>query len=164
MRDLTFSGKKRILCAEGHQDTCLLVSCLLGPAGYEVTTVNDMTSGLRIARTAIFGLYLIADKLTEGTGIELCEKVREVDRETPILFWSARVYESDRQCALDAGANVFLRKPCDYDAILTIVSQLVDESKPSQPTSSGKLGLLEKRRPYSVSRARSETARRTFST
>jgi DNA-binding response OmpR family regulator len=123
------SPKKQILCADGHEDTGLLVSCLLGPAGYEVTTVNDMTSGLGIARTAIFGLYLIADKLTEGTGIELCEKLRAFDRQTPILFWSARVYESDRQRALDAGANVFLRKPCDYDAIPTIVSQLVEEAK-----------------------------------
>jgi DNA-binding response OmpR family regulator len=142
--DLTFSGKKRILCAEGHEDTCLLVSYILESAGYEVTTVDDMTRGLAIARSTIFTLYLISDKLTEGTGIELCEKVREFDRDTPILFWSARVYERDRQRVLDAGANVFLRKPCDYDAIPAIVFKLIDESQQVQPTSSSRKWPLER--------------------
>lgn len=128
----TPSTKKRILCADGHEDTCSLVTCLLKPFGCEVTTANDMSNGLRIARAADYDLYMVACKLTEGTGIEFCEKLREFDQHTPILFWSARVYESDRQRALDAGANVFLRKPCDYDAIPTIIFQLIDESQQLQ--------------------------------
>ena len=125
----TILVKRKILCADGHEDTCLLVRYLLKPFGYEVTTVNDMSNGLRTARTTDYDLYLIADKLSEGTGIEFCEKLQEFDQQTPILFWSARVYESDRQRALDAGANVFLRKPCDYDAMPAIIFQLVDESQ-----------------------------------
>lgn len=121
----TILVKRMILCADGHEDTCLLVRYLLKPFGYEVTTINDLNSGLRIARTTDYDLYLIADKLSEGTGIEFCEKLREFDRQTPIIFWSARVYERDRQSALEAGANVFLRKPCDYDAIPAIIFQLV---------------------------------------
>ena len=128
----TILDKRKILCADGHEDTCLLVRYLLKPFGYEVTTVNDMSNGLRIARATDYDLYMVACKLTEGTGIEFCEKLREFDQHTPILFWSARVYESDRQRALDAGANVFLRKPCDYDAIPTIIFQLIDESQQLQ--------------------------------
>jgi len=122
----------KILFADGHEDTCSLVSYLLKPFGYEVTTVNDMSHALRIARAANYDLYMVACTLTEGTGIELCEKLREFDRRTPILFWSARVYESDRQRALNAGVNLFLRKPCDYDAIPTIILQLIHESQQLQ--------------------------------
>jgi CheY-like chemotaxis protein len=125
----TIPGKRKILCADGHEDTCLLVRYLLKPVGYEVTTVNDMSNGLRTARTTDYDLYLIADTLSEGTGIEFCETLRQFDRQTPILFWSARVYKSDQQRALDAGANVFLRKPCDYDEIPAIVLKLIDESQ-----------------------------------
>lgn len=141
----TLDAKKQILCADGHEDTCLLVSHLLTPFGCEVTAVNDMANGLRSARTTHYDLYLIADKLTEGTGIEFCERVREIDRQTPILFWSARVYESDRKGAFEAGANVFLRKPGDYDAIPAIVFKLIDESQQVQPITSSRTGLLEKR-------------------
>ena len=125
----TILVKRKILCADGHEDTCLLVRYLLKPFGYEVTTVTDLNNGLRIARTTDYDLYLIADKLSEGTGIEFCGKLREFDRQTPIIFWSARVYERDRQSALAAGANVFLRKPCDYDAIPAIIFQLINESQ-----------------------------------
>ena len=132
--------RKRILCADGHEDTCSLVSYLLKPFDYEVTAVSDMSTGLRIARAANYDLYMVACKLTEGTGIELCEKLREFDRQTPILFWSARVYESDRQRALEAGANVFLRKPCEYDALPTIIFQLINESQQSNSSSSSRNG------------------------
>ena len=140
----TIPDKKKILCADGHEDTCLLVRYLLKPFGYEVTTVNDMSHGLRIARTTAYDLYLIADKLTEGTGIEFCERLREFAGQTPVLFWSAHVYERDRQRALDAGANVFLRKPCDYDAIPAIIFKLIDESQQVQSTSSSTQSPLER--------------------
>jgi two-component system, OmpR family, copper resistance phosphate regulon response regulator CusR len=147
----TILGKRKILCADGHEDTCLLVRYLLKPFGYEVTTVNDLTSGLEIVRTTDYDLYLIADKLSEGTGIEFCEKLREFDRQTPILFWSARIYERDRQSALDAGANVFLRKPCDYDAIPAAIFKLVDESQRSEVNRLSRTELLERRSAYAVS-------------
>jgi DNA-binding response OmpR family regulator len=147
----TILVKRKILCADGHEDTCLLVRYLLKPFGYEVTTVNDLNSGLRIARTTDYDLYLIADKLSEGTGIEFCEKLREFDRQTPLLFWSSRVYERDRQSALDAGANVFLRKPCDYDAIPAIIFQLVDESQRPEVNRLSRTELVERRSAYAVS-------------
>jgi len=129
MTNNTLDSSKQILCADGHQDTCSFVSYLLTLFGYKVTTVNDMSNGFRIARAVNYDLYIIACTLRDGTGVELCEKLREFDRQTPILFWSARVYEPDRQRALEAGANFFLRKPCEYDAIPTIVCQLINESQ-----------------------------------
>jgi DNA-binding response OmpR family regulator len=147
----TILVKRMILCADGHEDTCLLVRYLLKPFGYEVTTINDLNSGLRIARTTDYDLYLIADKLSEGTGIEFCEKLREFDRQTPIIFWSARVYERDRQSALDAGANVFLRKPCDYDRLPAIIFELVDESQRPEVNGSSRTELLQRRSAYAVS-------------
>ena len=131
-------GFRKILCADSHQDTCAFVSYLLNSFGYKVTTVNDMTSCLRLARAVNYDLYLIACQLSDGTGVELCEKLRAFDRQTPILFWSARVYERDRQRALEAGANFFLKKPCEYDAIPTIVSQLINESQQLPLISSSK--------------------------
>lgn len=110
-----------------------------------------MSNGLGTARTTDYNLYLIADKLSEGTGIEFCEKLRQFDRQTPILFWSARVYERDRQSALEAGANVFLRKPCDYDAIPAIIFQLVDESQRPELNMLSKTELSERRSAYAVS-------------
>lgn len=145
MTNNTLDSSKQILCADGYQDTCSFVSYLLTLFGYMVTTVNDMSNGLRIART------VIACTLSDGTGVELCEKLREFDRQTPILFWSARLYEPDRQRALKAGANFFLRKPCEYDAIPTIVCQLINESQQLRLISSRNAASCESDRPIRLS-------------
>lgn len=119
---------KKILCADGNEDTCVLVRYLLAPLGYEVKTVNDLAGGLRSAQEEHFDLYLISYKLDEGTGVELCRRLRRFDGRTPILFWSALVYERDRQLAYSAGASIFLRKPDDFDKIPVMVSGLIDQS------------------------------------
>jgi DNA-binding response OmpR family regulator len=118
---------KKILCADGNEDTCVLVKYLLMPLGYEVKTVNELAGGLRAAQEEHFDLYLISYKLTEGTGVEMCRRLRGVDRQTPIIFWSALVYERDRQLAYSAGASVFLRKPDDFDKIPAMVSRLITQ-------------------------------------
>jgi two-component system response regulator HydG len=97
------------------------------PLGYEVKTVNELAGGLRAAQEEHFDLYLISYKLAEGTGVELCRRLRGFDRRTPILFWSSLVYERDRQLAYSAGASVFLRKPEDFDKIPVMVSRLIDQ-------------------------------------
>src|ERR1044072_1670152 len=118
---------KKILCADGNEDTCVLVKYLLMPLGYEVKTVNELAGGLRAAREERFDLYLISYKLGGGTGVELCRRLRGLDQKAPILFWSALVYERDRQLAYSAGASVFLRKPHDFDTRPAMVSRLIGQ-------------------------------------
>jgi DNA-binding response OmpR family regulator len=66
MTNNTLGPRKQIFCADGHQDTCSFVSYLLTPFGYKVTTVNDMSNGLRIARAVNYDLYMVACKLSDG--------------------------------------------------------------------------------------------------
>ena len=70
-------------------------------------------------------------------GSPTCESF---DRQTPIsLLVRTRVYESDRQRALEAGANFVLRKPCECDGVPTIVCQLINEFQQLQLISSKRL-------------------------
>lgn len=89
------TGKKRILCADADEDHRSLESALLRAAGYEVVTAEGISDALRIARGVGFDLYLVAYKLQDGTGLELCKRLREFDGVTPVFFFSARVYEMD---------------------------------------------------------------------
>lgn len=54
----------------------------------------------------------------DGTGKELCERIRESDPDTPILFFSAS-HPSVRQEAVKSGAHGFVLKPeFGYDRIV----------------------------------------------
>src|SRR5438128_12269657 len=97
--------KRRILCVEDHEDTCDLMITLLEQSDYEVWPACTVADGIRLARSERFDLYLLDNRLPDGSGVELCQRIRQLHPRTPILFLSAAVSETDRQQALGAGAQ-----------------------------------------------------------
>ena len=86
-------SKPRILFVDDHEDTRYLVITWLGTLGYEVIATDSVSECLRLARSGEFNLYLLDSRLTDGDGKELCEKIREFDDLTPIVFYAGDTYE-----------------------------------------------------------------------
>lgn len=76
---------------------------------------SSVAEGLELAKTQDFDLYLLDYVFADGTGRELCEQIREFDRETPILFFSGSHPNVYRE-ALSCGAQGFVVKP-DIDGL-----------------------------------------------
>lgn len=125
--------KPRILYAEDHQDTREFVRVLLGCSNYEVIAFENGHVALNRARQEQFDLYLIDTRLPYVSGLELCQKIREFDASTPILFFSGVAYEADKQRALSCGAQGYLTKPDDLDALEETISRLIKDSKTVSP-------------------------------
>ena len=77
-------AKKRLLCVDDHEDTCVLVSSIL--QDFEVSSEHSTTGGFRQAATEKFDLILLDYYLPDGTGLELCGLIRAFDLSTPILL------------------------------------------------------------------------------
>ena len=107
--------KPRILFVEDHKDTRLMIRQLLGKKGYQVEIAESFNEGLELARNEDFDLFLLDYQLNEGTGKELCQMIREFDKETPILFFSAS-HPKIQEDAVECGAQGFVLKP-DIDAL-----------------------------------------------
>src|SRR5215813_13815047 len=114
--------KKRILVVENDENTHGLVTHTL--TGYRLVTVRDFTEGLRVARQRYFDLYILDSGLPEGTGIELCRRIREFDPHTPVVFVSGANCESDVRRALAAGAQIYITKPSSSDVLEWAVLRL----------------------------------------
>jgi DNA-binding response OmpR family regulator len=121
--------QRHILYIEDHEDTRELVSLLLEKANYRVTTACSVKDGLKLAREGGFDLYIIDSWLPDGTGIDFCQRLREFDHGTPIMFLSAAAYETDIQAAMDNGAQRYLVKPADLQLLNNEVSALICSSK-----------------------------------
>ena len=115
------SEKRRVLCAEPHEDTCLLIKTMLRGQGHEVVSAQTVHDCLELARRERFDLYMLDDDYIDGTALELCKQLRRLTPETPILFFSSLALPRDRQRALDAGALAYLTKP---DGLFDIVSTI----------------------------------------
>lgn len=122
-------SRTRILITEDDSDTRALLEFLLDGAGHEVTSTSDLDEALNAAKAGTFDLYLLDNWLAASSGIELCEKLREFDGKTPILFCSGAAYEKDKENALRAGAQAYLVKPVDADALIAEVARLIAESR-----------------------------------
>lgn len=123
------SPKGRILCSENDADTRKLISFMLEQHGFEITCTRSSAEAFELAKTQHFDLFLL-DNWTPGlSGIELTAKIREFDLKTPILFYSGAAYDTDKEQARLAGAQGYLVKPADEDALITEVVRLIAESK-----------------------------------
>ena len=121
--------QSHILYIDDHQDTRELVTLVLAQSNCRVTTTSSSSEALRLAREQQFDLYILDSWLADGTGIELCKRLREFDRGTPIMFFSAAAYETDRQAAMDNGAQCYLVKPADMQQLKFEVTALIYKSK-----------------------------------
>ena len=120
---------RRILYIEDHEDTRELVTLLLAQKSYEVITGTTIESGVALAGTGDFDLYLLDSWLPDGSGLELCKQIRQFDKTTPILFYSAAAYAADSDLALKSGAQAYLVKPSQPSDLCDLVTELIDRSR-----------------------------------
>jgi DNA-binding response OmpR family regulator len=118
--------KKRILFVEDQQDNWEIVA--LNLAECVVVYACNFDEGLRLARRGYYDLYILDNWLPGRSGVELCRAIREFDPHTPILFYSAAAYESDKREGLRAGAQAYLTKPVSFDELTRAVARLTPPS------------------------------------
>ena len=119
----------RVLYIEDHDDTRELVTLVLEQKSYEVVTGSTIRSGVDLAQSQYFDLYLLDSWLPDGSGLDLCRQIREFDKATPIVFYSAAAYEMDRAEALDSGAQAYLVKPSPPSELCRLVTSLIDSHR-----------------------------------
>ena len=122
-------NSRRVLYIEDHEDTRELVTIVLEQKSIEVVTGSTIKSGVALAGSEKFDLYLLDSWLPDGSGLELCRKIREFDKATPILFYSAAAYEIDRDQAINSGAQAYLIKPTNPSELCRLVTSLIESHR-----------------------------------
>lgn len=122
----------RLLYVEDNADSVELVRFMLGGEidFYEIISTDSANDALVLHRAERFDLYILDYRLPEMSGIELCRRIRQTDKTTPILFFTAMARPADRSVAIAAGANDFLVKPDDLFRLSGVVKSLLNLNKP----------------------------------
>lgn len=116
---------KRVLSVDDDVDSLELVEMHLRPAGYEVISVTNIAEAMRLVLEQNFDIYILNHTFEDGSGAELCRKIRAIDEDTPIIFHSAAARQIDIDEAMTAGANHYLTKPQGWNTIVETVRHLV---------------------------------------
>jgi DNA-binding response OmpR family regulator len=99
-----------VLFVDDHEDTRKMLELLFEEWGYLATMAPTATEGLKLLLTRSFDLIILDNWLPDLDGIELCRQIRAVDRETPIIFYSAATMGSEDRDALACGASAYIFK------------------------------------------------------
>jgi CheY-like chemotaxis protein len=109
---------------EDDEDTRTLVAFILNGEGWQVVSVENARSAIKLAAAGGFDLYLIDNWIEGDTENALCRGLRSLDPHTPILFYSGAVFPSDVTSALACGAQGYVKKPCTPEVLVEEILKL----------------------------------------
>ncbi len=101
----------RVLLLEDDANIVELLSIHLHDLGCEVVAVANGQEGLTAALEQSFDLVILDLMLPGMNGMDVCRRIRQTDRHTPILILSAKSEEIDKVLGLETGADDYLTKP-----------------------------------------------------
>lgn len=123
----------RILVVEDDECTAKALEEVLGSQHYVVDVADNGLLAWELVEASTYDLILLDIVLPRLDGIELCQKLRSHNYQTPILLLTAQNSSSDKVLGLDAGADDYVVKPFEVKELLARVRVLLRRnSKPIQ--------------------------------
>jgi DNA-binding response OmpR family regulator len=80
--------------------------------GFHVSTASDGKEGFKLAQDSDFQIIILDILLPGLNGLEVCKKLREAGKKTPVLMLTAaKTEEMDKVTGLELGADDYVTKP-----------------------------------------------------
>lgn len=112
------------------EDDLSLISGLsfaLKKQGYEVDNARTIDEAAKLWQDNKYDLAILDISLPDGSGYQLCEKIR-LNSKIPIIFLTAADEETDIIMGLDMGADDYITKPFKLAVFLSKVNAILRRS------------------------------------
>jgi CheY-like chemotaxis protein len=106
-------GGRHILLVEDNKLNVLVAKKILNAMQANVDVAKDGAEGLRMHTAKKYDLILMDLHMPVMDGFEATRIIREKDKTTPIIAFSADAFADARRKAEEAGMNDFISKPFD---------------------------------------------------
>jgi len=115
--------KTMILYIEDDPPSILLVKKILEFSGYRFVNESSGLSGLEAAEEIQPDLILLDIDLPDIDGYQVARRLKAADktRKIPIVALTASAMKGDRERALAAGCDGYIRKPIDVTNFIKII-------------------------------------------
>ena len=118
---------KKVLVIEDDPSASELMVYTLEPKGYQVITALNGLEGVKKAMDERPDLIILDIMLPGLDGYEVCHRLRQKPETAnlPILMFSAKAREDDKETGLNMGADDYLAKPVEPSEIRAKVQALL---------------------------------------
>ncbi|MEM1326847.1 MAG: response regulator transcription factor [Bacteroidota bacterium] len=119
----------KILLVEDDQNFGDVLRSYLEMHDYDVTLAVDGMQGLDKFNKGKFDLCIFDVMMPKKDGFTLAEEVREKDKETPIIFLTARTMKDDVIKGFKLGADDYISKPFNSAELLMRIQAILKRSQ-----------------------------------
>ena len=121
----TMAGKKLLLVDDDARNLYALTK-VLKSKGFAVEVAPDSIKALELLAQTTFDAMLTDIMMPQVDGYELIRRVRALGHDKlPIIAITAKAMQGDDALCLEAGANAYLAKPVDVNALTDLINTLL---------------------------------------
>lgn len=120
---------KRILVCEDIEINRVILGKILSSLGILVEEAENGEIALQMVKSKKYNAILMDIRMPVMGGLEAAEKIREFNKEIPIIAISANTYKEDVKKSLEAGMNGHLGKPLEKEKLHNILKELLCDKK-----------------------------------
>ncbi len=114
-----------ILLAEDERTLAMIIKDTLDGQGFHVAVAGDGEEALRLYAANKPDVLVVDVMMPRLDGFEMVRRIRKSDRQTPVIFLTARSAVNDVVHGFEMGANDYLKKPFGMqELIVRIKAQL----------------------------------------
>ncbi len=122
----------RILLVEDENNVASFIKKGLEEEFYSIDVAQDGSEGLLMSRVNDYDLIILDIMLPDMNGIEICKKIRDMNRRVPILMLTAVESVESKVEGLESGADDYLTKPFAFSELLARIKALLRRVPDSQ--------------------------------
>ncbi|HEX3769584.1 MAG TPA: response regulator transcription factor [Polyangiaceae bacterium] len=112
------SVKRTVLIVDDEPHLVLGLRDALEFEGFRVIAASDGRGGIALARSEAPDAIILDLMLPDMNGYAVCEQLRRINAQVPIVMLTARSQETDKVRGLDAGADDYVTKPFGVNELI----------------------------------------------
>ena len=117
----------KILIVEDDLSLINGLSFAIKKQGYELDIVRTSAEADKIWGNRKYDLVILDVSLPDGSGFDICRKIREVSK-VPIIFLTAADEETDIIMGLDIGGDDYITKPFKLSVLMSRINAILRRS------------------------------------
>jgi DNA-binding NtrC family response regulator len=119
------SSGNNVLVVDDDNAVCRIVQRMLSDEQYQVQTSQSVADALRAIEQKPFDAYVMDDKLPDGSGLDVAERIRSKGSEAPIILMSGYDASAVALRAEKLHISDFLEKPFSRATICNAMKKAI---------------------------------------
>jgi two-component system NtrC family response regulator len=119
--------KYNILVIDDNLSSLKVIKAILEQEGYDVFVTDDPITSINLIKKMNINLCIIDLKMPKINGLELYEKIREINSNMPVIIMTAYGSIESAVEAMKLGVENYLQKPLNYEELKVTISKVIEK-------------------------------------